>query len=77
LLQHRTDHLLSTLAQFAITYVPVLQTIFATESVPFWDGLLVIAIGVVLFAVVETEKQVRLHLRAINARGSESKKIKG
>jgi magnesium-transporting ATPase (P-type) len=66
-----------TLAQFAITYVPVLQTIFATESVPFWDGLLVIAIGVVLFAVVETEKQIRLHLRATNARGSESKKIKG
>ncbi len=59
-----------TAAQFAITYVPVLQTVFATESVPFWDGLLVIAIGVSLFAIVETEKQIRLHLRVINAQAS-------
>jgi magnesium-transporting ATPase (P-type) len=56
-----------TVAQFAITYVPALQAVFATESVPFWDGLLVIAIGFALFAIVETEKQIRLHLRAINA----------
>ncbi len=53
-----------TAAQFAITYVPLLQAIFATEAVPFWDGLLVIAIGVALFAIVEVEKQIRLHLRA-------------
>jgi hypothetical protein len=59
-----------TVAQFAITYVPVLQTVFATEAVPFWDGLLVIAIGIALFAIVETEKQIRLHLRAINTVGS-------
>jgi magnesium-transporting ATPase (P-type) len=56
-----------TAAQFAMTYVPVLQSVFATESVPLWDGLLVIAIGIALFAIVETEKQIRLHLRAINA----------
>jgi magnesium-transporting ATPase (P-type) len=53
-------------AQFAITYVPILQTVFATEPVPFWDGLLVITIGVALFAIVETEKQIRLHLQIIN-----------
>jgi magnesium-transporting ATPase (P-type) len=61
-----------TLAQLAITYVPPLQEIFATESVPFWDGLLVIAIGIALFAIVETEKQIRLHLRAINSGSSHS-----
>jgi len=53
-----------TLAQFAITYLPPLQAIFATESIPFWDGVLVIAIGAALFAIIETEKQIRLRLRA-------------
>lgn len=55
-----------TVAQFAITYLPPLQAVFATESVPLWDGLLVIAIGVALFAIIETEKQIRLHLATIN-----------
>jgi magnesium-transporting ATPase (P-type) len=50
-------------AQFAITYIPFLQKIFATESVPFRDGVLMIAIGVALFAITETEKQMRLRLR--------------
>lgn len=54
------------LAQFAITYLPVLQAVFATEAVPFLDGVLVILIGVALFAIVETEKQIRLHLREVN-----------
>lgn len=52
-----------TLAQFAITYLPPLQAIFDTESIPFWDGVLVIAIGVALFAIIETEKQIRLALK--------------
>lgn len=56
-----------TVSQFAMTYVPVLQSVFETESVPLWDGLLVIAVGIALFAIVEAEKQIRLHLRAINA----------
>lgn len=50
-------------AQFAITYLPPLQAVFTTESIPFLDGLLVVAIGVALFAVIETEKQIRLALR--------------
>ena len=66
-----------TAAQLAITYVPALQPVFATESVPFWDGLLVIAIGVALFAIVETEKQLRLHLLAINAHDPRPIKAKG
>ncbi|EGM79024.1 P-type ATPase, translocating,P-type ATPase, translocating,P-type ATPase, translocating [Rheinheimera sp. A13L] len=53
-----------TAAQFAITYLPALQTVFATESVPFWDGVLVFAIGVALFAIVETEKQIRFAIRS-------------
>ena len=49
-----------TVAQFAITYVPLLQTVFATESIPFLDGLLIVGVGVALFAIIETEKQIRL-----------------
>lgn len=49
-----------TAAQFAFTYWPFLQNIFATESVPFLDGLIIIGIGVALFAIIESEKQLRL-----------------
>ncbi len=52
-----------TVAQLAITYLPPLQAIFATESIPFTDGVLIIAIGVALFTIIETEKQIRLALR--------------
>jgi magnesium-transporting ATPase (P-type) len=52
-----------TAAQFAITYLSPLQAVFATESVPLLDGLLVVAIGVALFAIIETEKQIRLTSR--------------
>ena len=54
---------LVTLAQFAITFLPPLQRLFATVAVPFWDGILIVAVGVVLFAIIETEKQLRLRLR--------------
>ncbi|GAB2902993.1 cation-transporting P-type ATPase [Microbulbifer echini] len=48
--------------QFAMTYLPPMQKIFATEAVSFADGILIVGIGVVLFAIVETEKQIRLRL---------------
>ncbi|SFL02575.1 cation-transporting P-type ATPase [Pseudomonas sp. NFACC46-3] len=51
-----------TVAQFAITYAPPLQTVFATQAVPFMDGLLIIAVGIALFAIIEIEKQLRLRL---------------
>jgi calcium-translocating P-type ATPase len=49
-------------AQFAITYAPPLQQVFATRAVPFADGLLVVAVGVAFFSLLEVEKQARLHL---------------
>ena len=60
-----------TVAQLAITYFPPLQAIFATESIPLLEGLLVIGIGVALFAIIETEKQIRLRLRANQAIGNQ------
>lgn len=54
-----------SVSQLAITYLPSLQAIFATESVPFWDGVLIVGVGVILFAIIEIEKQLRLLLRQI------------
>lgn len=52
-------------AQFAITYLPPLQTVFATVSIPFLDGLLIVGVGIALFAIIEIEKQLRLTLRRV------------
>lgn len=56
-----------TAAQFAITYLPPLQAIFATRAIPLFDGVLIVLVGVALFAIIETEKQLRLRLRAPRA----------
>lgn len=53
----------ATVAQFAITYLPPLQRIFGTTALPLADGVLIVAIGVVFFIVIEIEKQLRLGLR--------------
>ncbi|MEM7636229.1 MAG: HAD-IC family P-type ATPase, partial [Pseudomonadota bacterium] len=52
-----------TLLQFAITYIAPLQEIFSTEAVSLFDGMLIVAVGMILFAIVETEKQIRLLFR--------------
>jgi calcium-translocating P-type ATPase len=51
-----------TLAQVAVTYLPPFQAILGTQAVPLPDGLLIVAIGVAFFAVIEIEKQIRLGL---------------
>ena len=52
-----------TAAQFAVTYLPPLQAVFGTQPVPLMDGLLIVSIGAAFFALIETEKQIRLGLR--------------
>ncbi len=59
---------LVTAAQFAITYLPFMQTIFGTVAIGVRDGVLIVGAGVALFAIVETEKQIRLRMRTIHAR---------
>jgi hypothetical protein len=39
--------------------------VFGTEAVPVGDGLPIVGVGVTLFALIETEKQIRLRLRAM------------
>jgi magnesium-transporting ATPase (P-type) len=52
-----------TAGQFAVTYLPPLQAVFETRAVALADGALVVAIGVVLLALLELEKRLRLSLR--------------
>ncbi|MDH5633711.1 MAG: cation-transporting P-type ATPase [Gammaproteobacteria bacterium] len=49
-----------TLGQFAVTYVPWLQAIFETQAINVADGVLIIAVGVIMFCVIEIEKKIRL-----------------
>ncbi len=51
-----------TIGQFAITYVPWLQTIFETEAISVLDGVLIITVGVFMFCIIEIEKQIRLRV---------------
>ncbi len=52
-----------TAAQIAVTYLPPLQNVLGTRSVPLEDGLLIVAIGAAFFAILEIEKQMRLGLQ--------------
>ena len=49
-----------TAAQFAVTYLPPLQRIIGTVAIPFFDGLLIVGVGILFFIVIEIEKQLRL-----------------
>jgi len=53
-----------TAAQVLMTYWSPLQQIFGTRPVPLADGVLIVAIGAVFFAVLEAEKQLRLVFRS-------------
>lgn len=55
-----------TAAQFSITCLPSLQGVFETQPVPLLDGLLIVGVGVTLFAIIEVEKQLRLRLRMMH-----------
>jgi magnesium-transporting ATPase (P-type) len=52
-----------TALQFALTYASPLQSVFGTAAVGFGDGIIVVLVGVALFALLEIEKQLRLTLR--------------
>ncbi len=51
-----------TVLQFAVTYLPPLQIAFGTSSVSLIDGLIIVGLGVVLFILLELEKQLALTL---------------
>jgi magnesium-transporting ATPase (P-type) len=49
-------------AQFAFTYTPIMQGLFETRPVPIVDGILIVAAGVLLMAILETEKNLMRRL---------------
>ncbi|MEJ2467570.1 MAG: HAD-IC family P-type ATPase [Campylobacterales bacterium] len=55
---------LVVLGQLGITYLPWLQGVFGTEAVAPPDLFLMLGLGVLLFAIIEAEKQLRLRLFA-------------
>ncbi len=52
------------LAQGALTYLPVMQQVFGTTAVPLDEALMVLGSGVLMFVILEIEKQIRLRWRA-------------
>ena len=50
------------IGQGVITYVPWFQGVFETEGVALMDALLIGGIGILLFIVIEIEKQIRLRI---------------
>jgi len=60
-----------TAAQFAVTYLAPLQAVLGTQPVPLMDGIVIVAIGAVFFAIIEIEKQIRLGLS--DGRGPQAK----
>jgi magnesium-transporting ATPase (P-type) len=50
-------------AQLAATYTPFLQGVFATHPLELDEGMLIIGVGLLLFIIVESEKQLRLRLK--------------
>jgi len=53
-----------TLLQFGFTYAPFMESLFDTRPIGILDGLLVVAMGPLLLALLELEKRV---LRSLNA----------
>jgi magnesium-transporting ATPase (P-type) len=47
-----------TTAQFAFTYLPPLQAIFASRPLAFVNGLTIVAVGIALLTIVEIEKRI-------------------
>ncbi|MFS1701243.1 cation-translocating P-type ATPase [Alteromonas sp. AMM-1] len=52
------------IAQLAICYIPLLQTVFGTQAPTLTDNLLIVVTGLVMLLVLEIEKVLRLSLYA-------------
>lgn len=53
-------------AQLAVTYWPVLQSIFSTEAMTLIDGMIILAIGALFFSVIEIEKRLRYLIKGLS-----------
>ncbi len=62
--------LLVSAAQLGVTYLPALQALFGTRPLALVDGMIVIGVGVALFALLEIDKQLRLKLAPVRPPGT-------
>ncbi|MGV3740589.1 MAG: cation-transporting P-type ATPase [Gammaproteobacteria bacterium] len=62
-----TSIIILTMAQFAITYIPLFQNVFSTQSISIFDGGLIILTGILFFTILELEKQIRLRIFSKNS----------
>ena len=45
-------------AQFAFTYLPIMQQLFDTRPISFGDGLLIVAASLAVMIILEIEKSI-------------------
>jgi len=57
-----------TALQFLFTYAPFMENFFDTRPLSFAEGLQILAVGVVVFLLLETEKRVVWSLRGVGRR---------
>ena len=55
------------LAQLSVTYMPALQPLLGTQALPLRDWLLILAVGMLFFLVLEVEKRLRLRFLVATA----------
>ncbi|HYW75739.1 MAG TPA: cation-transporting P-type ATPase [Gammaproteobacteria bacterium] len=56
-------------AQVTVTYLPPLQRVFGTATISVPDSLVLVAVGLAFFGLIEAEKQLRRLLRLDRPRG--------
>ena len=58
------------LAQFAFTYLPIMQAWFETRAVPIIDGMIIVAAGIVFMLILEAEKMLLRRVRIFGERSA-------
>jgi len=51
-------------SQAAMNWLPPIQAVFETRTIPLLDGMAILAVGVLLLLAVETERQLRRKFKA-------------
>jgi potassium/sodium efflux P-type ATPase len=55
--------------QLLFTYAPLMTRLFETRPVDFWHGVIILAIGIVLFTILEFEKAFRRRRNHLEGQG--------
>jgi magnesium-transporting ATPase (P-type) len=64
-------------AQLMFTYAPFMQAVFDSRPVPLFEGAVIIACGIAMFAVVEIEKALFRRLSSAGSRHDDGRRATG